>query len=64
MDSVAPFLTYSVVCAICINILKYFERMVTVPSSFLQSSAVEQVLDIPLLYLHIVLSAAACLSVT
>ena len=30
----------------------------------LQSSAVEQVLDIPLLYLHIVLSAAACLNVT
>jgi len=32
--------------------------------SFLQSSAVEQVLGIPLLYLHIVLSAAVCLSVT
>jgi len=30
----------------------------------LQSSAVEQVLDIALLYLHIVLSVAACLSVT
>jgi len=30
----------------------------TVYVSFLQSSAVKQVLDIPLLYLHIVLSAA------
>jgi len=34
------------------------------PPLSLQSSAVDQVLDTPLLYFHIILSAAVCLSVT